>query len=159
MAGKKKKQNTTLTALGFVIVLLLGVFYTLTGQDPNGGNSDSGVPTSVVSNAPIPSNNGGSGNWWEVYFTNPVNMGDPDQWQGSIEEELIKKINAAIFPEITSILASTAYHCVASGWVQDSHGRCHPPRNSTDMNAAEVIMWAYSARKNMPNFRALYSVW
>ena len=95
MAGKKKKQSTTITALGFVIVLLLGVFYTLTGQDPNGGNSDSGVPTSVVPTASIPSNNGGSGNWWEVYFTNPVIMGDPDQWQGSIEEELIKKINAA----------------------------------------------------------------
>ena len=75
MAGKKKKQSTTLTALGFVIVLLLGVFYTLTGQDPNGGNSDSGVPTSVVSNAPTPSNNGGNGKQQhgtrnDVYYRN-----------------------------------------------------------------------------------------
>lgn len=95
MAGKKKKQSTTITALGFVVVLLLGIFYTLTGQDPNSGSSDPAVPTKVVPNAPVPSGNNGSGNWWEVYFTDPVNMDNPDQWQGSIEEEIIKKINAA----------------------------------------------------------------
>ena len=95
MAGKKKKQSTTITALGFVVVILLGVFYALTGQDPKGGSPDTGVPTSIVSNAPIPSGNNGSGNWWEVYFTDPVNMDNPDQWQGSIEEEIINKINAA----------------------------------------------------------------
>ena len=97
MAGKKKKQSTTITALGFVVVLLLGVFYTLTGQDPN-SDPGSDVPTSVVVNASAtaaPLSNNGSGNWWEVYFTDPVNMDNPDQWQGSIEEEIIKKINNA----------------------------------------------------------------
>lgn len=97
MAGKKKKQSTTITALGFVVVLLLGVFYALTGQDPN-SVPGSDVATSVVVNVPAtvaPSSNNGSGNWWEVYFTDPVNMDNPDQWQGSIEEEIIKKINNA----------------------------------------------------------------
>ena len=97
MAGKKKKQSTTITALGFVVVLLLGVFYALTGQDPN-SVPGSDVATSVVVNVPAtvaPSSNNGSGNWWEVYFTDPVNRDNPDQWQGSIEEEIIKKINNA----------------------------------------------------------------
>ena len=47
---------------------------------------------------------------------------------------------------------------VAPGWVHGIHGKCHPPRNSTEIKALAVIMWAYSPRKNMPNLRALYSV-
>lgn len=98
MAGKKSKQGATFTVLGFFVVLILGVLYSLTGQDPTGSFSETEVPTSIVVNAPdtsVPSTNNGSGNWWEVYFTDPVNMDDPDQWQGSIEEEIIKKINSA----------------------------------------------------------------
>jgi phosphatidylserine/phosphatidylglycerophosphate/cardiolipin synthase-like enzyme len=97
MAGKKRKQNTTFTLLGFVIVLVLGIFYTLTGNDPTGSFPETEVPTSVVINpaTPVPSTNTGSGGWWEVYFTDPLNMGDPQQWQGSIEEQLIRKINNA----------------------------------------------------------------
>ncbi len=54
-----------------------------------------GTETSNVNSLLQPSNNSGSGNWWEVYFTDPVNMHDPAQMQGSIEEQLIEKINAA----------------------------------------------------------------
>jgi phosphatidylserine/phosphatidylglycerophosphate/cardiolipin synthase-like enzyme len=36
-----------------------------------------------------------SGVWWEVYFTDPVNISDPANWQSSIEGRLIEKINAA----------------------------------------------------------------
>jgi phosphatidylserine/phosphatidylglycerophosphate/cardiolipin synthase-like enzyme len=98
MAGRKKKQSATFTLLGFVIVLVLGVIYSLTGNDPTGSFSEAEAPTSVVPNAPvtsIPSNNTENGGWWEVYFTDPVNMGNPEQWQGSIEEHLIQKINNA----------------------------------------------------------------
>ncbi len=79
--------------------------------------------------------------------------------RGSVQRiHMVRKIRDAIFPERTSILASTAYHWVASGCVHDNHGRCQPPRNRTQMNAEAVIMWEYSAKKNMPNFSALYSV-
>ena len=95
----KKKGNPTATVLGFVVILVLGAIYYLTGNDLTGAFSD-GEPTSVpVVNSPIPnvppSSGGGNGEWWEVYFTDPVNMDDPAQWQGSIEEHLIDKINNA----------------------------------------------------------------
>jgi phosphatidylserine/phosphatidylglycerophosphate/cardiolipin synthase-like enzyme len=35
------------------------------------------------------------GGWWEVYFTDPINMNDPEQIAGSIEETLIHYIDAA----------------------------------------------------------------
>jgi len=99
MAKKKSKgRSATFTIIGLIVVLILGAFYTLTGQDPTGTFSETEAPTSVVANVPdvtVPSSGNGSGDWWEVYFTDPVNMDDPEQWQGSIEEEIIKKINAA----------------------------------------------------------------
>jgi phosphatidylserine/phosphatidylglycerophosphate/cardiolipin synthase-like enzyme len=49
-------------------------------------------PTSPVGNAPT---GDASGAWWEVYFTDPVNLRDPANWQGSVEGRLIEKINAA----------------------------------------------------------------
>ncbi|MCZ2127334.1 MAG: phospholipase D-like domain-containing protein [Anaerolineales bacterium] len=33
--------------------------------------------------------------WWEVYFTDPLNMGNPNNLSGSIEEKLIELINSA----------------------------------------------------------------
>jgi len=101
MAKKKKSKgrSATFTVIGLIVVLILGALYTLTGQDPTGMFSETEEPTSVVANVPdvpsVPSNTSGSGDWWEVYFTDPVNMDDPEQWQGSIEEEIIKKINGA----------------------------------------------------------------
>ena len=100
MAGKrsKGKKNSTATALGFVIILVLGAIYSLLGNDPADPVPQTEA-TTIVANAPtpivVPSSGGGNGTWWEVYFTDPVNMDDPDNWQGSIEEEIIKKINAA----------------------------------------------------------------
>jgi hypothetical protein len=35
----------------------------------------------------------------------------------------------------------------------------HPPRNSVAISALAVIMFAYSAMKNIENFIALYSEW
>lgn len=36
-----------------------------------------------------------SSRWWEVYFTDPINMGNPGAMAGSIEEKLIQLINTA----------------------------------------------------------------
>lgn len=103
MAGRnrKSKSNSSASVLGLIIVLVLGAIYTLTGNGP----TDSPTATEVAhsGSAPDTSNppsmptsvSSGSSDWWEVYFTDPVNIHDPAQLQGSIEEHLIEKINAA----------------------------------------------------------------
>jgi phosphatidylserine/phosphatidylglycerophosphate/cardiolipin synthase-like enzyme len=82
-----------------IVLFILGIFYSLTGRDPGGvfgaGTQTASLPTQTLpaGNAPTAAN--ASGAWWEVYFTDPVNMNDPSNWQGSIEGRLIEKINAA----------------------------------------------------------------
>jgi phosphatidylserine/phosphatidylglycerophosphate/cardiolipin synthase-like enzyme len=95
--SKKSKSNPAVTLLGLVVVLALGAVYYLTGKDPVGIFPDNETPTSVAApgGSNPPSNNSGSSDWWEVYFTDPVNMDDPGQMQGSIEEQIIKKIDGA----------------------------------------------------------------
>ena len=98
MAGRRRKPNTTFTFLGFVVVLILGLIYTLTGSDPTGQFSETDTPVNNTPAGPgvtaVPPTVTSS-SWWEVYFTDPVNMGNPDQWQGSVEAQLINKINNA----------------------------------------------------------------
>jgi len=107
MTKKKKssKANSTYTVLGLVIIIVLGLVYSLTGKDPIGIFSEEATPTAIVSGGPVgtkptpvvnaPSGGGASGSWWEVYFTDPMNVNDPANWQGSIEGQLIQKINNA----------------------------------------------------------------
>src|SRR5512145_1471116 len=76
-----------LVAVGF---LILWVYRSLTGNDPTG--IFGGDVTATVS---VPTAVNASGAWWEVYFTDPVNINDPSNWQSSIEGRLIEKINAA----------------------------------------------------------------
>jgi phosphatidylserine/phosphatidylglycerophosphate/cardiolipin synthase-like enzyme len=47
-------------------------------------------PTTAVVSSP-----GSGGTWWQVYFTDPHNHGNPDQIAGSIEEDLIERVNQA----------------------------------------------------------------
>ena len=95
------KKNSSSTLWVLVVVIVLGIFYTLTGKDsggvlgaatvtPPGGVSTS---SSQVPGAPTAANV--SSDWWEVYFTDPLNVNDPANWRGSIEGRLIEKINAA----------------------------------------------------------------
>jgi len=82
------KTNATVTLLTLIVLVVLGIYYALTGRDLGGvfgATPTVAAPTAV--NA--------SGAWWEVYFTDPVNVNDPANWQSSIEGRLIEKINAA----------------------------------------------------------------
>jgi len=96
---RASKTNSSVTLFVLVILFILGIYYSLTGRDPGGifgtGTQTAAVATqtSPVANAPTAVN--ASGAWWEVYFTDPVNLRDPANWQGSIEGRLIEKINAA----------------------------------------------------------------
>jgi phosphatidylserine/phosphatidylglycerophosphate/cardiolipin synthase-like enzyme len=102
------RKNTTATIISLIIVFVLGIIYLITGRDPSGvlKTADTALPqVATLINPPpagttaLPSNNTPQapvvGGWWEVYFTDPVNMNDPAQWQSSIEGRLIEKINAA----------------------------------------------------------------
>src|SRR5215212_11200109 len=95
------KTNATTTLLTFVVLVVLGVFYLLTGKNP-GGISNVGTATATIASATalVPAGNAptvvnASGTWWEVYFTDPLHIDNPEEWQGSIEGRLIEKINAA----------------------------------------------------------------
>jgi phosphatidylserine/phosphatidylglycerophosphate/cardiolipin synthase-like enzyme len=95
----RSTTNSSVTLFVLIILFFLGIFYSLTGRDP-GGIFGTGTQTAVVAtqtsqviNAPTAVN--ASGAWWEVYFTDPVNVNSPEEWQSSIEGRLIEKINAA----------------------------------------------------------------
>jgi phosphatidylserine/phosphatidylglycerophosphate/cardiolipin synthase-like enzyme len=95
----KSRTNSSVTLFVLVVLFILGIYYSLTGRDP-GGVFGTGTQTAIVItqtssvvNPPTAAN--ASGAWWEVYFTDPVHINDPANWQGSIEGRLIEKINAA----------------------------------------------------------------
>ena len=92
---RRGKGNGISTLLALIIVAVVGYFYSLTG---NGSGDVNGKPTSLppagstpVVNVP-PVN---QGQWWEVFFTDPLTVNDPAQWQSSVEGRLIEKIDAA----------------------------------------------------------------
>src|SRR6185503_13572357 len=95
----KSKTNTSVTLLVLVGLFILGIYYSLTGRDPGGvfgtGTQTATIPTQTLTGANAPTSVNASGAWWEVYFTDPVNVNDPANWQGSIEGRLVEKINAA----------------------------------------------------------------
>jgi phosphatidylserine/phosphatidylglycerophosphate/cardiolipin synthase-like enzyme len=104
MPRRSRKSNSTATVAALVILIVLGVIYSLTGKDPGGLFNPTqqaatviSVSTAVPSTAGpiVPTSINASGPWWEVYFTDPSNINNPDDWQGSIEGRLIEKINAA----------------------------------------------------------------
>jgi phosphatidylserine/phosphatidylglycerophosphate/cardiolipin synthase-like enzyme len=102
------KKNASVTIVSLVIMFVLGIVYLLTGRDSSGifkatatalpevatlvkppPSGTTAVPSNITPQPPI------SGSWWEVYFTDPVNIKDPARWQNSIEGRLIEKISAA----------------------------------------------------------------
>lgn len=117
MAAEKKKSskrrtsrsrsssNSTLTIIIIVIVIALGIYYSTTGNDILGiftpTEESPTVSEPPVSEKPADSSTQASpvtnvsGEWWEVYFADPININDPDNWQTSIEADLIKKIDSA----------------------------------------------------------------
>jgi phosphatidylserine/phosphatidylglycerophosphate/cardiolipin synthase-like enzyme len=102
MPRRSKKSNTTATLATLVILVVLGGLYMLTGKDPGGifGTPQAGTPVSpsVVPGTTVlapPTTINASGSWWEVYFTDPLHVNDPQNWQSSIEGRLIEKINGA----------------------------------------------------------------
>jgi phosphatidylserine/phosphatidylglycerophosphate/cardiolipin synthase-like enzyme len=91
-----------------VVLLVCSVLYSFVGSLFGESSSESPIPAAsqpatlppfepvdatatpvVINNIPP------SGTWWEVYFTDPLNVNDPANWQNSIEGRLIERINTA----------------------------------------------------------------
>ena len=87
------KSNASITLLVLAGLFILGIYYALTGKNPGGVFGTGTQPPTVGTQLPPVVN--ASGAWWEVYFTDPINVKDPANWQSSIEGRLIEKINAA----------------------------------------------------------------
>ncbi|MEW6403767.1 MAG: phospholipase D-like domain-containing protein [Chloroflexota bacterium] len=90
---RRRRQSGSLLTL-IIIIIAWGVMYYQTGSDPLGIFPPIGTRASTTA-APAEAPPPAGGNWWEAYFTDPVNMNDPAQWQNSIEARLIDKIDAA----------------------------------------------------------------
>lgn len=86
--------------LGIVVVGLVLLFGFL-GLDPLGlfgGGDQPPAQTGTENNPPVVETapaSSSSSSWWQVYFTDPLNMNNPDQILGSIEAKLINNINQA----------------------------------------------------------------
>jgi hypothetical protein len=101
---RRAPPNSTLTVIILIGVIVFGLYYSITGRDV----LDIFTPTEE----PPPPVEHVSTDWWEVYFADPLNINNPDDWQNSIEARLIDKIN----------LAQTSIH-IASFRVRPDPGR------------------------------------
>jgi phosphatidylserine/phosphatidylglycerophosphate/cardiolipin synthase-like enzyme len=88
---EKIRQIVITTVIAAVVIL--GAYYVLTGSDPLGLFSETPTPETVPD--VTPGATGGGGDWWQVYFTDPNTMNDPENLTGSIPEKLIEHINGA----------------------------------------------------------------
>ncbi|RPI87504.1 MAG: phospholipase [Chloroflexi bacterium] len=86
------KSNAATTLLTLIVLFIVAIFYALKGRDL-GGILTPVPPLPATPAVPTVVNAGGV--WWEVYFTDPVNVNNPSDWQASLEGRLIEKINAA----------------------------------------------------------------
>ena len=95
------KTNVLAGLVGLVVLCIIGAISTLLGLN-SGGNTPV-APTATLALPPVETTPiiistpvvSPVGSWWEVYFTDPLAVNDPAQWQNSIEGRLIEKINAA----------------------------------------------------------------
>lgn len=90
-SSRKSPLNRNITIAVTVAFLILAALYAFTGNDFLGlFGADESVnpnsPTEIVS---------GSGDWWAVYFTDPIRINDPSKLSGSIPEELIRLIDSS----------------------------------------------------------------
>ena len=89
--------HTSMALIVLIVLTVLGSCNPLPVESPS---EPSPEVTSPPSPATLPgvtstSPSGTSETWWEVYFTDPRSVNNPEDWQGSIEGRLIDQIDAA----------------------------------------------------------------
>src|SRR5215208_1526452 len=70
-----------------------------------------------------------------------------------------KQMKKNVFAQKIANERSTARNPTARTLSCIQNGMSQPPKNSVDISALAVTMFAYSAMKKSENFIALYSVW
>ncbi|MBM3151365.1 MAG: phospholipase [Chloroflexi bacterium] len=94
--SKRRSSRSTLTLILLAVMVALAFIYTTTGEDPLGlFTTTASLPPSDLPPTFFPGTQTGQPGWWEVYFTDPLNLNDPSRIAGSIEEKLISYIEAA----------------------------------------------------------------
>ena len=101
MARRKssKKSSAAFRLLMILLIVAAGALYIFTGSDPLGLFTELEQPPVAEQPAvePVESGEavGGAGDWWQVYFTDPAMINDPENLAGSIPEKLIALIDSA----------------------------------------------------------------
>ena len=94
--SSSKKQSGANRIIGIIALVILLIFvciFLFTGSDPLGlFTGDEAAPTRSLS---PPTLVGSGGDWWQVYFTSPETVNDPENLAGSIPEKLIEYIDNA----------------------------------------------------------------
>jgi phosphatidylserine/phosphatidylglycerophosphate/cardiolipin synthase-like enzyme len=95
------RKNAAASLLTLVVVFVAGLCYLVTGLGSGGVPADpTTTPAADISASPspvvaAPTAPGAGATWWQVYFTDPLRVNNPSEWQGSIEGRLIDLINSA----------------------------------------------------------------
>jgi phosphatidylserine/phosphatidylglycerophosphate/cardiolipin synthase-like enzyme len=82
------------------VLIAVGIYLWQTDGDVEGLLNEVAEVAEVMSTTPqpgaadIPTVPGSGGEWWQVYFSDPNNINNPENIAGSIEEQLINRINA-----------------------------------------------------------------
>ena len=80
-----------------IVVIGIVLLLAFAGLDPLGLFGEGGQNPAQTSNTnPVVDSAPSSGSWWEVYFTDPINLGNPSQINGSIQGTLINYILQAL---------------------------------------------------------------
>ncbi len=140
MMRRKSKSKSSSGALaggaGAVVVLCLGlllvVYFLLTGDDPAGLFEEVVEPQQVV--VERPARIGSGGDWWQVYFTEPGEIGGSQDIRGTIPEVLVERINNAqesiliaafefdLLPVADALLAASERGVRIRWMTDDEHG-------------------------------------
>lgn len=87
-SSKKNSGGKIAGIITFICTLVLAIYFTLTGEDPGGLFTTTPTPTPVVVED-------SGADWWQVYFSDPVSLNNPNNLSGTIPEKLIELINSA----------------------------------------------------------------
>src|SRR5574342_446974 len=81
----------------FVTILLViyGLFASLTGKGAGGVVGGTATPSALPTSTPFQPEASPPGTWWQVYFTDPLTINNPNDFSASIEGRLIDLIQAA----------------------------------------------------------------
>lgn len=86
---KRRRPSKSIQILTILVLVISGIFFLFTGTDPWGLFTE--LEIDLSGNQPL-SEESVDGQWWQVHFTEPNTIDDPNQLRGSVEETLIEYI-------------------------------------------------------------------